>query len=95
MKFLIDNALSPVLSNLLKESGHDSKHVRDFGYILKTRKAKKPSFILFRKGSALEPTIINSDILKIIEKFTYDLESGSIIVIEDEKIRIRKLPILG
>lgn len=29
MKFLIDNALSPALSNLLSAAGHDSVHVRD------------------------------------------------------------------
>lgn len=122
MKFLIDNALSPVLSGLLCEQGHDSKHVRDFGishatdenifdfaereervivsadtdfgYILKTRKVKKPSFILFRKSTALDPKIIVTDILFVIEKSSYDLQNGSIIVIEDERIRIRELPLL-
>lgn len=31
MKFLIDNALSPLVSRLLGELGHDSVHVRDRG----------------------------------------------------------------
>lgn len=30
MKFLIDNALSPALSDRLKDAGHDSAHVRDY-----------------------------------------------------------------
>lgn len=30
MRFLIDNALSPVLAERLKETGHDAAHVRDY-----------------------------------------------------------------
>ena len=55
MKFLIDMALSPLLSQLLREAGHDSVHVRDYDM-----EAAKDDAI-FERAASEERTIVSAD----------------------------------
>ncbi len=120
MKFLIDNALSPILAAGLNEKGYDAVHVRniglasasdpeiferasienriiisadtDFGTLLAFRKSSKSSFILFRQTDK-HPSAQLKLLLSKIASLEKDLLSGSIVVFEDKRIRIRQLPI--
>lgn len=120
MKFIIDNALSPKISDGLKQVGYDSVHVReigmekatdkdiikyafendriivsadtDFGTLLVLHDLAKPSFILFRKTNKKSLFLLN-ELLANLEQIQASLIMGAIIVFEDERIRVRYLPI--
>ncbi len=64
----------------------------DFGTLLAFRESSKPSFILFRQTEK-RPSSQLKLLLSHIADLENDLNSGSVIVFEDNRIRIRKLPI--
>jgi predicted nuclease of predicted toxin-antitoxin system len=66
----------------------------DFGWLLSKWEHNKPSLILFRKGSDRDP-YKQIELIKInlSDQLQELIESGSIIVFESTRIRIRELPI--
>ena len=65
----------------------------DFGTLLATTNLLAPSVILFRgrhHRSAEEQAAV---ILTHLDDITPDLDAGAVVVITDERIRIRRLPI--
>jgi len=64
----------------------------DFGKILAYFKSSKPSVIIFRLRYP-SPESINKLLWTVLPRVRGELEAGSLILIEDDRIRIKKLPI--
>lgn len=66
----------------------------DFGTLLAMRRTGKPSVILFRcEKKATES--LGHLLITHLSAIQADLESGAVVVFEDTRIRVRRLPING
>lgn len=67
----------------------------DFGTLLALRHASTPSIVLFRRLAQRAPLLQVALLLANLPNVGGVLERGSIVVIEESRVRIRALPIGG
>lgn len=65
----------------------------DFGALLALRESTSPSFILFRKTTGVRPSVIATQLLDLLPRYQREIESGCILTVTNDFVRIRRLPI--
>ena len=66
----------------------------DFGALLAMSQRTNPSVILFRSRTALTADQHAELILSHLDDLTPDLSEGAVVVVSDDRIRIRRLPLI-
>lgn len=64
----------------------------DFGELLAAGRALGPSFILFRRSRRLAKDQI-AVLIANLHEFETDLDAGAVVVLTDDRIRVRRLPL--
>jgi predicted nuclease of predicted toxin-antitoxin system len=67
----------------------------DFGGLLASRDSIVPSVVLFRRRTRRRPNEQAAILLANLAAIEKDLDAGAIAVMEDQDVRIRRLPIGG
>lgn len=65
----------------------------DFGTLLAASGAGRPSVLLVRLRSPRQAEAIAEIVVANLDEVVEDLEAGAIVVLEDERVRIRRLPL--
>ncbi|MCA6501233.1 MAG: DUF5615 family PIN-like protein [Pseudanabaena sp. M135S2SP2A07QC] len=66
----------------------------DFSMLVALSKYSQPSLITLRLSSA-KPDIVTKRLLDVLSQIEKALQEGSAITVQDESIRIRKLPVIA
>ena len=64
----------------------------DFGEILALGLLDRPSIVIFRLTDE-RPALVNKRLATVIKERSEELAAGALILVEDDRYRVRKLPI--
>lgn len=67
----------------------------DFAMLLANRNAERPSVVLFRRRTERRPEQQAALLLGNLDAVADELAAGAVVVFEPQRIRIRRLPLVG
>lgn len=85
MRFLIDESVSHRLVLITLDT--------DFGVLIAHSGAELPSIVLFRGNVSRPPAAQAELLLASLDQVAEDLAEGAVVVIGDDRVRVRRLPI--
>jgi predicted nuclease of predicted toxin-antitoxin system len=90
--------LSTVLDEAIAARAADDDRVvvsadTDFGTLLAASGASRPSVLLIRLRTPRSAEALAAVVLANLDEVADDLDSGAIVVLEDERVRVRPLPL--
>lgn len=65
----------------------------DFGELVARAGSHLPSIVLFRGAVTRRPDVQAALLLENLDQFEADLAAGAVVVIGDDRVRVRRLPI--
>ena len=72
-----------------------SRPTTDFRAILAQLGAARPSVVVFRRSAGRRPSQQAALLLANLAEITEALDEGSVVVLEEARVRIRRLPLIG
>lgn len=67
-------------------------HDLDFGQLLALSKAASPSVIVFRLAD-MRPDSVNRHLERVLQQVAHELDRGALVSVQEDRIRVRTLPI--
>lgn len=65
----------------------------DFGTLLALRSKRSPSFVLLRRQKDTTPAKTAELLIELLPRISTELGAGSVVVVTDDRLRIRSLPV--
>lgn len=91
----LESAADPEILDSARENGSVLISAdTDFGTLLAESKARLPSIILIRRTSNRRAFHLASLIEANLPELADDLEAGSVVVFDAERVRVRRLPLI-
>lgn len=95
-----DLGLAAAADPVVMSAAYDDKRVlvtgdTDFGTLLAQSGASAPSVVLLRMETNRRPAAQVRVLLANLPQVEADLEQGCLVVIDDARLRVRRLPLLG